>query len=48
VRTIALEFHDELSALTHGELAKLLEQRGFRVTLSWNGKASNGMLLARR
>jgi FkbM family methyltransferase len=48
VRTIALEFHDELSPLAHTDLAKLLEQKGYRVALAWDGHAANGMLFARR
>jgi FkbM family methyltransferase len=48
IRTIALEFHDELSPVAHGELAKLLEQKGYRVALAWDGRASNGMLFGRR
>ncbi|HTO51874.1 MAG TPA: FkbM family methyltransferase [Myxococcota bacterium] len=48
IRTIALEFHDELSPVAHGELAKLLEEKGYRVALAWDGRASNGMLFGRR
>jgi len=48
IRTIALEFHDDMSPLAHDALSKLLEEKGFRVALRWDGHASNGMLFARR
>ncbi|HTO08557.1 MAG TPA: FkbM family methyltransferase [Myxococcota bacterium] len=48
IRTIALEFHDDASVLAHDALAKLLEQKGFRVALDWDGRSANGMLFARR
>ena len=48
IRTIALEFHDDVSALAHDALAKLLEEKGFRVALDWDGRSANGMLFARR
>ena len=48
IRTISLEFHDDVSALAHDALAKLLEEKGFEVALDWDGQSANGMLLARR
>jgi len=48
IRTIAMEFHDDVSLLAHGALAKLLEEKGFRVALDWDGRSANGMLFARR
>jgi len=48
LRAVALEFHDDASALSHAELQELLETRGFRVTRAWDGRAPNGMLFAHR
>lgn len=48
IRCIALEFHDDLSPVAHDALAKRLVERGFEVELRWDGRSSNGMLLARR
>lgn len=48
IRVIALEFHDDVSPLAHDALAKLLETKGFRTALAWDGRSANGMLFARR
>ena len=48
IRAIALEFHDTMSPVAHEELAKLLSERGFRVSQSWDGRNANGMLFAHR
>ena len=48
IRAIALEFHDDASPVAHGELQKLLESRGYRVELRWDGRSANGMLFAHR
>jgi FkbM family methyltransferase len=44
IRTVSLEFHDDVSALAHDALAKLLEEKGFRVVLDWDGRSANGFL----
>jgi FkbM family methyltransferase len=48
IRTIALEFHDDVSPLAHDALAKLLETKGFRTAIAWDGHSANGMLFASR
>jgi len=48
VRAIAMEFHDDVSPLAHDALAKLLAERGYRVSQAWDGRSANGMLFAHR
>ena len=48
IRTIAMEFHDDVSPLAHDALAKLLEEKGFRTALAWDGRSANGMLFGTR
>ena len=48
IRAIALEFHDDVSPLAHDALAKLLAERGYRVSQAWDGRSANGMLFAHR
>jgi len=48
IRTIALEFHDDVSPLAHDALAKLLDAKGFHTAIAWDGRSANGMLFARR
>ena len=48
LRAVALEFHDDASPLSHGELQRLLESRGFAVARRWDGRSANGMLFAHR
>jgi FkbM family methyltransferase len=48
IRKIALEFHDDVSPVAHDGLAKLLEQKGYRTSLAWDGYSANGMLFAAR
>ncbi len=48
IRTIALEFHDDVSPLPHDALAKLLDQKGFNTSVAWDGRSANGMLFASR
>ena len=48
VRRIAMEYHDASSPKDHGELAELLEKRGFRVRVDSAGGRSNGMMFASR
>lgn len=48
IRAVAMEFHDTMSPMPHDALAKLLSERGFRVSQAWDGKNPNGMLFAHR
>jgi FkbM family methyltransferase len=48
IRTIALEFHDDTSPLSHDALAKLLDSKGYRTAIAWDGSSANGMLFASR
>ena len=43
-----MEFHDDVSPLAHDALAKLLAERGYRVSQAWDGRSANGMLFAHR
>lgn len=44
VRKIAIEFHDHLSKVSHGDLQKLFEETGFVTYLKWDGKSPLGFL----
>lgn len=48
IRVIALEFHDDVSPVAHDGLAKLLDEKGFRTSIAWDGRSANGMLFASR
>jgi len=48
IRCIAMEFHDDASPMSHGQIQELLETNGFAVELRWNGRAATGLLFARR
>jgi FkbM family methyltransferase len=48
IRAIAMEFHDDVSPLAHDALAKLLAERGYRVSQAWDGRSANGMLFGHR
>jgi FkbM family methyltransferase len=48
IRKIAMEFHDELSLLTHKQIQNLLEKEGFATRIAWNGKPQLGLLHAWR
>jgi FkbM family methyltransferase len=41
---VAMEFHDDLSPLGHGELARRLEAAGLRTWLRWDGRSATGFL----
>lgn len=44
VRRVAMEFHDDASALRHDQLQALLEAGGLRTELRWDGRSKNGFL----
>lgn len=46
IRKIAIEFHDNVSILHHSQIKELLENHGFAVDLSWEGKGPFGYLYA--
>jgi FkbM family methyltransferase len=45
---LAIEFHDNVSAIVHGQIQTLLEQHGFRTDLRWDGVSPFGFLYARQ
>jgi len=45
IRTIALEFHDDVSPLAHDALAKLLEEKGFPPSIAWMDGSANACCL---
>ncbi len=47
IRKIAMEFHDNVSSLSHDEILELLEDQGFSCWLDWDGKSSFGYLYGR-
>lgn len=48
IRQIAMEFHDNVSQLKHGEIRQLLLQAGFKTDLRWDGKSYFGYIYAKR
>ena len=46
IRKIAMEFHDNVSAMSHEALKQCLESAGFVTKLSWNGRSPFGYLYA--
>ncbi len=48
IRKIALEFHDNVSALGHVQIQNLLEDAGFIVNLKWDGYSPFGYIYAKR
>ncbi len=46
VYKIAIEFHDQLSQLSHDDIQKLLEDVGFTTKLKWNHKSPFGYIYA--
>jgi FkbM family methyltransferase len=48
IRKIALEFHDCDSSLSHAEIEERLRRAGFVTELDWDGRASGGIIRARR
>ena len=45
---LAIEFHDNVSAVAHDQIQALLEQHGFRTALRWDGASPFGFLYARQ
>ena len=45
---LAIEFHDNVSAIAHGQIQALLEQHGFRTALRWDAATPFGFLYARQ
>jgi len=45
---IAMEFHDNVCALHHEDMQRLLEESGFACRLVWDGKSPFGYLFAAR
>jgi hypothetical protein len=43
-----MEFHDDTSRCSHGELQALLGDSGFTTRLRWDGVSPNGLLYASR
>jgi FkbM family methyltransferase len=46
ISRLAIEFHDNVSALAHDRIKALLEQKGFRTALRWDGVSPFGFLYA--
>lgn len=46
IRKIALEFHDGVSKLKHGQIQALLQGAGFTTNLVWDGRSKLGLLHA--
>ena len=46
ISRLAIEFHDNVSALAHDRIKALLEQQGFRTALRWDGVSPFGFLYA--
>jgi len=45
---IAMEFHDNVSPLSHTEICAILERSGFETRLAWDGKSYFGYVFGRR
>lgn len=45
---LAIEFHDNMSAIAHDQIQALLEQHGFRTALRWDMATPFGFLYARQ
>jgi FkbM family methyltransferase len=48
VRKIGMEFHDNVSSLSHGEMECRLRSAGFETHVEWDGKSPFGYIHAKR